>query len=62
EGVLLTPLVQRRATSLPPVLAVTAVIAFGILLGMPGVLFATPLMVAVMILVRRLYVEQMLEA
>ncbi|MEZ5659844.1 MAG: AI-2E family transporter [Burkholderiaceae bacterium] len=62
EGVLLTPLVQRWATSLPPVLAVTAVIAFGILLGMPGVLFATPLMVAVMILVRRLYVEQMLEA
>ena len=62
EGNLLMPFVQRWATSLPPVLALVAVMAFGILLGTPGVIFATPLMVALLILVRRLYVEDVLES
>lgn len=62
EGNILMPFVQRWATSLPPVLALVAVLAFGLLFGAPGVIFATPLMVALMILVRRLYVHDILEA
>ncbi|MEZ5648939.1 MAG: AI-2E family transporter [Burkholderiaceae bacterium] len=62
EGNLLMPFVQRWATSLPPVLALVAVLAFGILFGVPGIIFATPLMVALMIIVRRLYVHDLLES
>lgn len=61
EGNLLIPLVQRWAVRLPPVLGVAAVIVFGSLFGLPGVLFGTPLMVVAMVLVRKLYIEQMLE-
>jgi predicted PurR-regulated permease PerM len=57
----LIPLVQKWAVELPPALGLVATIAFGLLLGLPGVLLATPLMVAVMILVRKLYVEDYLE-
>lgn len=58
EGHVLIPLVQRWAVSLPPVLSLVSALVFGILFGVIGVLFATPMMVVVMILVRRLYVER----
>jgi predicted PurR-regulated permease PerM len=57
EGYLLTPLVQRWAVALPPALAVLAVLVFGVLIGLPGALFAVPLLVVVMVVVRKLYVE-----
>jgi predicted PurR-regulated permease PerM len=62
ENHLLLPLVQRWAVELPPVLALGAVLVFGTLFGIPGVVFGTPLMVLAMVLVRMLYVEQTLEA
>ena len=62
EGDLLMPFVQRWAVSLPPVLSVISVVVFGLLFGVMGVVLATPLMVVVMILVRQLYVEDVLEA
>jgi predicted PurR-regulated permease PerM len=62
EGDVLMPFVQKWAVSLPPVLAVVAVVVFGLLFGVLGIILATPLMVVVMILVRRLYVEGVLEA
>ena len=61
EGHILIPLVQKWAVELPPALGLVATIAFGILFGLPGVLLATPLMVVVMILVRKLYVDGYLE-
>jgi predicted PurR-regulated permease PerM len=61
EEYLVQPLVQRWAVKLPPVLGLTAAVIFGILFGPLGVMFATPLMVAVMILVQRLYVDGVLE-
>lgn len=61
EGHVMMPMVQRWAVSLPPVLGIVASVVFGILFGIVGVLFATPLMVVVMILVRRLYIEDFLE-
>lgn len=61
EGNLLVPLVQRWAVKLPPVLGVAAVIVFGALFGVAGVIFGTPLMVVTMVLVRRLYIERTLE-
>ena len=61
EGHLLTPLVQRWAAQIPPVLSIMASVAFGLLFGIVGVLFATPLMVVVMTLIEKLYVERFLE-
>ncbi len=46
--------------SLAPALAVLAVVIFGLLFGTLGVLFATPLMVVAVVLVRKLYVERAL--
>lgn len=62
EGNLLMPFVQRWAVELPPVLGITAAVIFGLLFGLPGVILATPLMVVVMVLVQKLYVEGVLEA
>lgn len=59
EGNLLLPLVQRWSVSLPPVLGLVAVVAFGSLFGLMGVLFATPLMVTLMVLVRELHVKRL---
>ena len=62
EGNVIMPLVQKWAVALPPAMGLLAVVAFGLLFGMAGVLFAVPLMVVVMTLVQKLYVEQTLEA
>jgi predicted PurR-regulated permease PerM len=57
EGYVITPFIQRRAVALPPVLGLLAVVIFGLLFGVMGVLLATPMMVVLMILVEKLYVE-----
>jgi predicted PurR-regulated permease PerM len=62
EGNLLVPLVQRWAVELPPAIGVGAVVVFGSLFGLWGVVFGTPLAVVTMVLVRKLYVEDHLEA
>ncbi len=62
EENVLMPFVQRWAVELPPVLGLVAALVFGLLFGLPGVLFATPLMVVAMVLVQRLYVEAVLES
>ena len=61
EGNILQPIIQKRANSLPPVLTVLSVIAFGVLFGFVGVLVATPLLLVLMVLVRMIYVEGILE-
>lgn len=62
EGNILMPLLQRWAVKLPPILGLLSVVVFGILFGVAGVLLATPLMVVSMVLVRKLYVEDVLES
>lgn len=60
EGNLLMPLIQRYAADLPPALTVLAILAFGSLFGFAGVLLATPLLLVTIILVKRIYVEDVL--
>lgn len=62
EGNFLMPFVQRWAVKLPPVLGITAAVIFGLLFGLLGIIFATPLMVMVLVFVRKLYVDDVLEA
>lgn len=60
EGNLLMPLIQRFAADLPPAMTVLAIIAFGSLFGFVGVILATPLLLVSIILVKRIYVEDVL--
>ncbi|MBB1489983.1 MULTISPECIES: AI-2E family transporter [unclassified Paracoccus (in: a-proteobacteria)] len=60
EGNVLMPVIQKRASALPPVLTILAVVAFGVLFGFMGVLLATPLLLVTIILVRMIYVEDVL--
>lgn len=60
EGNLITPLAQKREASLPPVITLTAVVAFGILFGPLGIIVATPLALVLLVLVKMLYVEDVL--
>jgi predicted PurR-regulated permease PerM len=61
EGNLLMPFVQRWAVNLPAVLGISAAVIFGLLFGLPGVILATPLMVVLIVLIEKLYVEAVLE-
>jgi predicted PurR-regulated permease PerM len=58
EGHVLIPLIQRRVVAVPPALTLFSVVGFGVLFGVSGVIFATPLAVVVLVLIRRLYLRE----
>jgi len=62
ENNILQPLVQKSAVDIPPVLLVITLFAMGALFGVPGLLVATPLLAIAIVLIRRIYVERVLEA
>lgn len=61
EGYLLTPQIEKRSVNLPPAFTIAAQVLMGVLLGGLGVVLATPLAAVVVVLVKRLYVEDKLE-
>ena len=61
EGNISLPLLQRWTVQMPPVVSLLAIVAFGLLFGVWGVLLATPLAVVTMTVVRMAYVEDFLE-
>jgi predicted PurR-regulated permease PerM len=61
EGYILTPLVQRRAVRLPPVLTILAQLFMWIVAGFLGVALATPLAAVGLVLVRMLYLNEHIE-
>ncbi|TWT56315.1 AI-2E family transporter [Allorhodopirellula solitaria] len=60
ESYLITPLIQRREVTLPPILTIAAQLAMGVLVGVLGVMMAAPLVVSVMVIVQMLYVKDYL--
>jgi predicted PurR-regulated permease PerM len=58
QGNLVMPLLQNKMVDLPPAVTIFGIIAAGILFGVPGVLLATPLTIVVLVLIRRLYLEE----
>jgi predicted PurR-regulated permease PerM len=60
EGYVLVPLVQRRVVHLPPALTLSAQILLGVLAGFLGLLLATPIVAGALVLVRMIYVEDVL--
>jgi predicted PurR-regulated permease PerM len=59
EGHLVLPIAQKWAVKLPPVLGLLAIVAFGLVFGFIGVLFAMPLTVVALVLVDRLWVKRL---
>ncbi len=60
ESYLLTPAIQERATSMPPVLAFVTQLILGVLVGVLGVALAYPIAIAGQVLVKMVYIEDML--
>ncbi len=60
EGYVLQPLVEARAVEMPPALTIVMQLVFGTLFGFAGIALATPLTAMLMVLVDKLYVEDIL--
>lgn len=59
-GYLVTPLIQQRTVSLSPVVLLTSQVIIGLLLGIPGVIIATPLTITIVVIIQKSYVENYL--
>lgn len=60
EGHLITPLVQKKAVNLPPVVTLFAMLVAEVLFGPAGILLATPMAVLAFVAVKQLYVRDIL--
>lgn len=60
ESYVLSPLVQKRAVSLPPALTLLAQVFIGSLFGPLGLILATPLTVVLLTFIKMVYVEDLL--
>ena len=60
DGFIVTPLIQQRTVSLPAGLILGSQVLVGILLGGLGVVLATPLVAVAYVLIRKLYVHDLL--
>ena len=60
ESNLITPAVLRKAVSVPPALFMLSVLAMGSLFGVVGVILSGPLTVTAFVLVRAIYIEDIL--
>ncbi|MFN3313362.1 MAG: AI-2E family transporter [Hyphomonas sp.] len=61
ESAFVYPLVQQKTASIPPVLILISVLAFGMLLGPLGILLATPMLVVFSVFIVKLYVQDTLK-
>ena len=61
EGYVLTPLLDKKFVSLPPALLLFGQVLLGVLVGLAGVLFASPLIAVLLVIVQELYVKDRLE-
>ncbi|HET7316735.1 MAG TPA: AI-2E family transporter [Sphingomicrobium sp.] len=61
EAYLIQPLIQQYAVDVPAVVLLFALLAFALLFGIVGILFAAPLTVVTYVLVKRLYVREALD-
>ena len=60
ESYLVTPLVQQQTVKLPPVVTITSQVLLGVTLGGLGLILASPIAAVVMVLVKMVYVEDVL--
>jgi predicted PurR-regulated permease PerM len=55
ESNLITPMVQKKLVSIPPALIIIGQLMVGSVTGYLGILFATPVVSMILVLVRDLY-------
>lgn len=60
EGTFITPYAQDRAIDMPPVVTILSVLAFTLLFGGWGVLFAAPMTLVLILAIRTFYIEGVL--
>jgi predicted PurR-regulated permease PerM len=60
EGNVLQPLVQRKVVTLPPAVTLFGMVAAGLLFGFVGLVFAAPASVVAYVLLKRLYIRELL--
>ncbi len=60
ESNIVTPIIERETVELPPALTVVFQIALSIILGGLGLVLATPLLAVVMVLIQKVYIEEVL--
>ena len=61
EGNISQPMLQRWMVSLPPVVNLLAILVFAPLFGIWGAVLATPLAVALWVLIQKVYIEDVLD-
>ncbi len=60
EGYFITPLIHEKVVGVPPLLIIATQFILFYLIGFLGVLLAIPLLVCIMVIVKRVYVEDIL--
>jgi predicted PurR-regulated permease PerM len=60
ESNLVTPFIERKTVELPPALTVVAQLVLSVLIGGVGLILATPLLAALVVLVQTVYIEDVL--
>lgn len=58
ESYIITPLIQGKIIALPPVLVIFSQLIMGLLTGFLGLSLATPLLAAVSVIVKKVYIEK----
>ena len=61
EGFFITPMIHRKVITLPPVLILSSQVLLLTLVGFLGVLLAVPILASVMVIVKMLYIEDVLD-
>jgi predicted PurR-regulated permease PerM len=61
DGYVLTPVIDRRSSSLPPALLIASQLSLGVLFGAWGIIWAAPLTLVSMVLVQMLYLQDVLK-
>ncbi len=60
DGFVVSPLIQQRAVSIPPVLVIASQLLLAVMFGFLGLLLAVPLVAVLFVLVKMIYVEDIL--
>ncbi|MCA9874775.1 MAG: AI-2E family transporter [Anaerolineales bacterium] len=60
ESYFITPIIQRKAVALPPVLLIMSQVVLGLFLGLTGIAVAAPFAALLLVLTKMLYVQDVL--
>lgn len=60
ESNLVTPIIERHTVELPPALTIIVQLILGVLFGALGLIFASPILAVVVVLVQMLYIQDIL--